>query len=172
MIKKLAISSVLMGLCIVCLFIGSIWPVKIAMCLMASFIVSIVVVECGHKYAWLVYIGVTIISFLLIPKKIIVYGFIAFLGFYPIIKLYIERLNKLWVEWIAKFIFFNIILILAYFALNYFLLPSLDIALVGFVFKYIASIIAVSEIVFLIYDLAVSYFISYYRQNLRRYIKI
>ncbi|MBE7040140.1 MAG: hypothetical protein E7398_05380 [Ruminococcaceae bacterium] len=172
MIKKLAVSSVLMGLCIVCLFIGSIWPVKIAMSFMASLIVSIVVVECGHKYAWLVYIGIAIISFLLIPKKFIVYSFIGFLGFYPIVKLYIEKLNRLWVEWIVKFIFFNIILILAYFALNYFLLPSLDIALVGFVFKYIASIIAVSEIFFLVYDLGISYFINYYQQKLRRYIKI
>ena len=172
MIKKIALSSVLMGLCVVCLFIGSIWPVKIATSLMVSAVVSISVIECGHKYAWLIYIGTAIISFLLIPKKLIVYGFIALLGFYPIIKLYIERLNKMWLEWIIKLVCFNIALALAYFALNYFLLPSLDIALIGFIFKYLAFIIAVLEVSFVVYDLGMSYFVSYYQQKLRRFIKL
>lgn len=172
MIKKIALSSVLMGLCVVCLFIGSIWPVKVAMSLMVSAVISIAVIECGHKYAWLIYIGTAAISFLVIPKKMLVYMFIALLGFYPIIKLYIERINKLWIEWIIKLLCFNIALVIAYFAIYYFLLPSLDIELVSFIFKYLAFIVAVLEVIFAVYDLGMSYFISYYNQKLRRFIKL
>ncbi len=172
MIKKIALSSVLMALVVVSLFVGSIWPVKIAMSLAASLVISVVVIECGHKFAWLVYFGCSFISFLIIPKKMLVYGFILFLGYYPIIKLYIERPGKLILEWVIKLLCFNIILAVSFFAAKIFLLPSLDASLVGFVFKYIAAIIAISEVFFVVYDLGISFFISYYQKKLRGFIKL
>ena len=172
MVKRIAVSSIIMALSVVCLFVGSIWPVKIAMCLMASALTTIAVIECGHKYAWLTFFGAAIISFLVIPKKFIVYFYIFFLGYYPIIKLYIERINRLFPEWIIKLILFNIGLIIAYFSLNRFLLPSLDRELVMFVFKYLAALIATSEVIFVVYDLGLSYIINFYNQRLRRNIKL
>ena len=172
MIKRLALSSILMAISVVMLFIGSIWPVRIAMSVIASAITTVAVIECGHKYAWLTYIGTSIISFLLIPNKLIVYGYILLLGFYPIIKLYIERINKLIPEWIIKLIVFNIVLVISYFALKYFLLPSLDVELVMFIFKNLALIVAALEVVFAVYDLALSYIIGFYHQRLRRNIRL
>jgi len=172
MIKRLTLSSILMAVSVVMLFIGSIWPVRIAMSVIASAITTVTVIECGHKYAWLTFIGTAIISFLLIPKKLIVYGYILLLGYYPIIKLYIERINKLIPEWIIKLIVFNIVLVISYFALNYFMLPSLDAELVVFFFKHLAFIIAALEVVFAVYDLVLSYIIGFYNQRLRRNIRI
>lgn len=170
--NKITLPAILTGLCIVCLLIGSIWPVKAAMSIAASFIITVIVCECGHKHAWLSYIAVSVISFLLIPKKMIVYVFILLFGFYPILKHYIEKLSKLTLEWIIKLLCFNIALIIAYFVINQFLIPWLDAEFVGFIFKYIAAIIAALEAMFVVYDLGLSYFIKVYYERIRSIIRL
>lgn len=170
--NKITLPAILTGLCAVCLFIGSIWPVKVAMSIAASFIITVIVCECGHKYAWLSYVAVSVIAFLLIPKKMIVYVFILLFGFYPILKHYIEKLSKLTLEWIIKLLCFNTALLIAYFVVNQVLIPWLDTELVRFIFKYIAAIIAVSEAMFVVYDLGLSYFVKIYYERIRSIIKL
>lgn len=168
MSKKIAVSSLLMALSVVTLLLGSVLPVTAAMCFLASAITAVTVVECNDKYAAINFLGVSIISFLFIPKKSIVYFYIAFLGYYPILKLYIERLNNLLKEWIVKILFFNLLLVIAYFIIKSFFLPVIDKELIIFIFKYLAAILAVAEILFVIYDIGLTYFIEFYNNRIRK----
>lgn len=169
MSKKIAISSIMTALCVVALFTGSILPITIAMCFLASAIGSVNILECGKKYALLSYVAVCIISFLFIPKKFIVYLYIFILGYYPLIKLFIEKFNNLLKEWILKILFFTILLIATYFVMQNFFLPSLDKKLVEFFFSHIATIIAISEVAFIVYDIGLTYFIDFYIRRIKRY---
>ena len=172
MIKRIALSSILLALSVVSLFIGSIWPIKIAMCVMASAISAVSVIECGHKYAWLTFIGTSLLAFLLIPKKLIVYVYMLLLGYYPIIKLYIEKIGKLVPEWFLKLVIYNIAIVAGYFILNTTLLPTLDAKLVALIFKYLALFVASIEVLFVVFDLGLSYFIGFYNTRLRRNIRL
>ena len=104
-----------MALTVVCLFGASTLPTgRVALMAITSVFGALIISEYGVKDGWIHYIGVSILSLLLIPKKMMVLIYILFLGYYPVIKLYIERLNKRWLEWIIKIVVFNVILVTAY----------------------------------------------------------
>jgi len=171
MVKKLSVASLLTALSVVSLFVASVWPVRIAMTALASVLTAVIVMECNHKYAWLSYLAVSIIAFLMIPKKSVVYVYIAFLGYYPIIKLYIERLDRLLHEWIIKILFFSGMQVLAYFGLVTFFMSAINSGITDLIFKNLALVVATLEVLFVVYDLALSYFIGFYNTRLRGYFK-
>ena len=47
--------------------------------------------------------------------------FIVFFGYYPIIKVWIERLRKVWLRWAAKLALFNVTMVAAYWVMLSFL---------------------------------------------------
>lgn len=168
MTKKLAVASIYAAMSVVSLLVASLFPVRISMCIIASLITAIVTIECGHKYAWLTFLSVSIISFLLIPKKSVVYIYILFLGYYPILKLYIERLAHLIHEWIAKIVFFSIILIIAHFSFKTFFMPSFDTEIIKLIYKHLAAIFALANVIFIVYDFGLTFIISFYIHRIKK----
>ncbi len=171
MAKKLATASIFAAISVISLLLASLFPIRIAMCVIASLITSIVTIECGHKYAWLTFFAVSAIAFLLIPKKSIVYIYILFLGYYPILKLYIERFDSLLHEWIAKIVFFSIILIVAYFSFKAFFMPSFDTELIKLIYRHLAFIFATANVLFVVYDFGLSFIISFYIHRIKNNYK-
>ena len=168
MAKKMAFSSILMALAIVCLFGASIVPTaRISMLALTSVFGAITVAEYGPKYGVIHYMGVSILSLLLIPKKLLVIIYIAFLGYYPIVKMFIERLDRRVAEWLIKIIVFNLFLAIGYIVFKALFLPSIESAVVMIVLKYLPWVIFASEVVFVIYDYVLSYIITYYYKTLQ-----
>ncbi len=169
MAKKLAFVSICMTLSVICLFGAAVTPsAKIALLAVSSVFCAIVICEYGPMYGFLHYLGVGILSLLLIPSRMYVLLYIAVLGYYPIIKLFIERLNKLWLEWILKLLLLNILLVAAYFVFQFFLLPTLNAAVAAFILKFLWWIILGIEVIFVIYDLMLSFILSYYRHKISK----
>ncbi|MBR5157038.1 MAG: hypothetical protein IKW59_04635 [Clostridia bacterium] len=168
MAKKMAFSSILMALAIVCLFGASIVPTaRISMLALTSVFGAITVAEYGPKYGLIHYLGVSILSLLLIPKKLLVIIYIVFLGYYPIVKMFIERLDRRAAEWLIKIIVFNLFLVIGYIVFKALFLPSMESAVVMLVLKYLPWVILASEAVFVIYDYVLSYIITYYYKILQ-----
>ncbi len=168
MAKKMAFSSILMALAIVCLFGASIVPTaRISMLALTSVFGAITVAEYGPKYGIIHYLGVSILSLLLIPKKMLVIIYVVFLGYYPIVKMFIERLNRRSAEWLVKLIVFNLFLILGYIVFKAFFLPSAESAIVRLVLNYLPWVVLAAEVVFVIYDYVLSYIITYYYKILQ-----
>ncbi len=168
MARRLAFSSIAMALTVVCLFGASTLPTgRVALMAITSVFGALIISEYGVKDGWIHYIGVSILSLLLIPKKMMVLIYILFLGYYPVIKLYIERLNRRWLEWIIKIVVFNVILVTAYTIFKLFLMPYFNSAIVSIVITYLNFVIFALEIIFILYDYILSYIITYYNRNLR-----
>ena len=112
--KTVALGGILAALAAVIMCLGGLIPVATfvcpALCLVLTFLVCHL---CGKRIGWAWYGAVSILSLLLGPDKEAAAVF-AFLGWYPIVKPYLERwpLSRLW-----KIVFFNSALAVMYWLL-------------------------------------------------------
>ena len=166
MTKKLSVSAVMTSLTLVFLFGSSYVPTgKVALLALTSMCMLVTVAYCGVKTAWIQYVATSILALLFIPSKGQVFLFIALLGYYPILKLHIETIKNIKLEWLVKFLYFNALLIVSYFVLKYVILNYLSLgAIMNFVLANTVLVVLVSEIVFIVYDYFLSFFARYYNE--------
>ena len=169
MVKRVTFSAIGMALTVIFLYAASILSTgRLAVLALSSLLCGVCICQYGIRYGMAVYIGSSLLSLLLIPNRMFTMVYVLFIGYYPLIKLLIERLKKLWLEWLLKVLFFNLILVLLYWVFKIFFMPGLDSAVVSLVFKYIGWVVVGLEVVFVLYDLAFSYMIGYFNQFVRR----
>lgn len=120
----------------------------------------VVVIEIDCKWALLSYLASAVLVFLWAePESRLIYVF--FLGYYPILKAVLERMKKPVLEWLIKMLSFNGAVLLVYLLFAKAFGVSLeDFGTLG---KYGAYILlALGNIVFVVYDFAVSRMASVY----------
>lgn len=173
MTKKLSVSAVMTSLTLVFLFGSSYVPTgKVALLALTSMCMLVSVAYCGIKTAWIQYVATAILALLFIPSKGQVFLFIALLGYYPILKLHIETIKNIKLEWLVKILYFNALLIVSYFVLKYVILNYLSLgAIMNFVLANTVLVVLISEIVFIIYDYFLSFFARYYNEVIAKRIK-
>lgn len=92
--------------------------------------------------------------------------FIAFFGYYPVLKALIERIRFRPLEWAAKLLLFNGTFVAAYWLmLHVFALPADSLELFGVNVPLL--LLGAGNIVFVIYDVAVTNLIVLYQRMLR-----
>ncbi len=170
MTRKLSIASVLAALMSVTLAASVFAPTgKIAFLAIASVCVLVTVIECGTHYAIMAYAAASVICAVFVPFKVQTLTFIAFLGYYPIVKRYIEHLHNLGLEWLAKILFFSAVLVIVYLIFRYALLPKIELGVIfQFVFDHIPAVVVALEVVFVLYDYLLSLFAAYYGNVLQK----
>ncbi|MBR0449898.1 MAG: hypothetical protein IIX30_03685 [Clostridia bacterium] len=168
-VKQLTICAMLVALGVIFLGIGSLLEVlDISMAVIASLCVIIAVIEYGKGAPWMVYAAISLLSLLLIPNRLPAIFFALFFGFYPIIKEKLERKSKV-VCWLLKELIFNVCLaiIVALYFLLFFQGFSLNIPL----HWLIVIVVLLCELVFILYDIALTRMISFYVINIRKRFK-
>jgi len=159
--KNITLGGIMIALSIVILYLATIIPINtLAIMTIASSIIAITILRSDVKTAFIVYIGATILAFFLVPIDFVIY-YGVFFGVYGIIKYYIEKLRKLPLEIILKLIFFNAILILIVLLLRL-SLSSLNTTLP------ITALILGAQIMFIIYDYALTLIITYYLNKIHK----
>lgn len=160
----IAFSSVMTALCIILLFLGSVVTVLDLSCAaLASMVIILAVIEIGGFYPWLIWLCTSILGLLLLPDKFGSLVFFLFAGYYPILKSFTERLPKAF--YFIKLIVFNLSLTLIIFSSKALLgLPDTEITYS--VFTYL-----ICNIVFVLYDIAMTRLITLYLFKLRRRFK-
>ena len=159
----------LSALGVVFLSIGAVLEVlDISMAVVASACVIIAVVEYGKGAPWMVYAAISILSFLLLPSKLPAIFFALFFGFYPILKGFIESKPKV-VCWLLKEIIFNVSL--AVILVIYMLLFFQGVSFAIPTHWLIVIAVALCEIVFILYDIALTRMTSFYIIKLRKKLK-
>lgn len=128
-----------------------------------SFLV-IVILEMGKAKAFFIYIVTSVLSLIFVSEKSIVFSYIFLLGYYPILKIYIEKLRLVVYRYILKMSVF-VISLCSYVGLS---IAFLGVDLFG---KYSSWIVILGGLVFLIacltYDLFLSIFANYYINRLK-----
>ena len=165
--KKIVVAGVLAALSVIILYLGcAIEVLDLTMSAIVSLLVVVIVIEMGYKYAWLTYIATSILSIIILPQKSPAIFYACFMGFYPIIKSYLERINSALVRWIIKLVVGNAALALMFILMSLFLPDEFEGGWLMLV-TYLLGVIA-----FLMYDVALSKLITLYFVRIRERIKI
>ena len=164
--RRLGFSAMLSALGVVVLYLGSLIEViDISMAVIASLFAVVSVIEYGALAPWAVYAATGILSAVLLPSKLPAVMYIAFFGFYPIVKENIEKLRSRFVGWIVKEIVFNVCLISLMFIAKWFMLDPEGLLVFEVIFFGLANV------TFVVYDIALTRLISLYIFKIRRKFK-
>ena len=172
--KKLTVCALLSAVGVVLMYLGSLVDIlDISMAVLASYVCIIAVIEYGGIAPWLIYGTVSVLSLLLLGNKNPAIYFVLFFGFYPILKEKIEKLNKV-VSWILKETVF-IVSVCVIAVAGVFVTSMGNEELIQKALQqpiFIAVVFVLSEIVFVLYDWALTRVITFYLIKLRYRLKI
>lgn len=122
--KRIALGGMLAAVAVVIMCLGGLVPITTYVCPVLCCLTQYVVLRfCAKRLAWAWFAVVSILSLLLGPDKEAAMVFLA-VGSYPLLKKNFERSN---ISVVLKFLFFNGMILLSYFAMIY-LLGMQDIA--------------------------------------------
>jgi hypothetical protein len=129
-----------------------------------------VVIEISPVFAGAIYVAVSTLSLLVVADKEAAVMYAAFFGYYPIIKSFIERKTGKMVSWVVKYIIFNISMIVSYLVVaKVFMITFDDIEFLG---KFaLPALLFVGNIVFALYDIALTRLVTAYLVVWRKYVK-
>ncbi len=111
--------AVLCALSVVFLAFGAVLEVMdlTAACL-ASFVVLLVLLCYGAKYAWLTYAVTAVLGGLLMPQSMAVWTYIGLVGYYPIVRQKLSRLPRV-LRWAVKLLLFGAVLCACLFVFHF-----------------------------------------------------
>lgn len=122
------------------------------------------VIEMGGGWPWLVAAVTGTLSVILLPDKFAALEYIVLGGVYPIIKSYIERLPKI-SAWVVKLLYFNAMLTVCLLVAKYVLAVQDEWAVLS------VAAYAMSNVFFVVFDVALTMFISMYMIRFRKRFK-
>ena len=112
--QKIALGGLMAALAIVIMCLGGLIPFATFVCpMLCCMITKLVLSMCGKRIAWAWYGAVAILSVLMAPDKEAAAVFV-FLGYYPIVKPWMDKLKLSW-QW--KGLLFNCAILLMYWLL-------------------------------------------------------
>ena len=116
--SSMALGGVLAAVAVVIMALGGMIPVATYVIpVMVMLILQVVLFFCGKRVAWAWYGAVAILSCLMCPDREAAFV-ILFLGYYPIVKPWMDR-QKL--PWALKALFFNAVILVLYWLLMHLL---------------------------------------------------
>ncbi|MCX7714490.1 MAG: hypothetical protein N2171_01985 [Clostridia bacterium] len=164
-IFRLTFSAVICAISVILLYISAIIPSgKVAVFALATGMLCATVIECGEKFAFASFVVVGLLSFFMLPNKLILVPYAIFFGFYPILKLHIEKLNKIVLEWLIKLLSFSLAMLAAYFVVGLIVGQNMKVEVLPY-------FIPMALLGFAAYDYALSLFIGFYKSRISKYLK-
>ena len=137
----------------------------------AGFLLVVVVVECGAKWAWVCYTATALLSLMITPDREAAIMYVAFFGSYTMIKQQLERRLKLVTVWVCKLAIFNVAVVAAY-GITIYLLGMKELLqdMEGFGTFSLLFTLGLGNVVFILYDIAMTRILSLYLLVLRKKI--
>lgn len=161
---KLTFSAVMSALAVIITVMAYFPYLTYALPAMAGLAIMAVLIETDKKWALLTYFCSAILLFFIgeIESKVL---YIAFFGYYPILKAVIERIRNNVFEWIIKLVLFNAVIIAVYSLFSG--VFGMDSEEFGILAKYgIYILLAGANVVFVLYDICVSRMAMFYLYRL------
>lgn len=169
--KQLALSGIFAGLGVVLLLLGALLQVlDLSAAAIVSLLIVVAVIELSPAYPVLIYLVTGLLALLLLPDKLTAIVYLLITGYYPIAKLYLERLPQV-LAWLAKLVVF-LLALSATLGVGVWLL-SVDLSfagtkLAGFGAWVVTGLYLVGGVVFVLFDILLSRFATIYMHRLRK----
>ncbi len=165
--SRTALGGIVAALSVTMMLLTTVIPVlSYALPAMAGILLILIVIEVDKKWAFGVYTAVSILALLILPDKEAALMYVFFFGHYPIMKAILEQKFQKVILWIFKFLLFNACVVAAYLVIIYvFQLPFEEMEEYG---KWaIWGLLALGNVVFIVYDIALSRLVTLYLLKLR-----
>lgn len=151
---KVSLGGIVAALCLLMMFMTTVFPVlDMALPLFAGMLITVVAVEVSPSWALVTYVTVSLLSFFITPDKSAAIIFAAYFGYYPILRIYLEKFRLKVIAWLIKFASFCVSMVIIY-ELLIKLFGTVDlIEEFGFLKEYMVPVLlAGGVLIFLLYD--------------------
>ena len=158
----IALCGVTVALEVVCLLLSSVPIASLSLAVFAGILSFPIVIEAGRRAGIGVYVAAALLSLLLVPEMEGKAVFIAFFGYYPVFKAWLEqkRLPRP-AEWALKLALFNLSVVAAYaLLLTVFHLDPDSFSIGGVSLPWV--FLLAGNGIFLLYDLCLTNLVSRY----------
>lgn len=165
---KTALGGMITALSVVILMPTALEVFVYALPAFAGMLIMFSIIELDKKWAFGIYVAVSIVSLLLVPNKEAAILYAAFFGYYPVLKAIFESKLPKWAEYICKFAVFNLSMLAAYWLLIKVTgIPFEQIMGIegetGFLAKYALPVmLLLGNIAFIVFDIATTRIITVY----------
>lgn len=165
-VKRITLSGILLAFTVICVFLAATLPTsKLSLYAISSLFIAIIIIEFGSKAGWAFYLASSILSVVLVPRLEVI-PFVVFFGVYGLVKLYIERLHSRITEYILKFAYFNVCLVLGLVFLKELILNGVNLTAPVYI------VAAILEVVFVLYDYIYTLFVRFYGTQLKQKLRL
>lgn len=174
---KVSLGGIIAAIAIFAMFLTGFAPFFTYICPMAAGLLLIMIsIEISPKWAVVTYAAISLLSAFITPDKEAAVIFVFFFGHYPITKLALEKIKSRVAEWLAKLAVFNVCVISGYWVIIKVFGMTAILEELGQYGQYALLIFLLcANVVFVMYDFAVSSFASAYvkwfRPNFLRKLK-
>jgi hypothetical protein len=122
--RRTALTAVFAAISVVLLFLGSVSVIgDMALCAVAGYVTAAGVLTNGKRYALAQFCVTGLLALLLLPSKFAAALYIAFPGWYPVLKSFLERkIRSLPALWLIKLALFNLVIQIYIYAVKMFAL--------------------------------------------------
>ncbi len=155
---KVSLGGIISALSLTLMFLTGFMPFLVYLIpALTGAILLIVYVEINARWAFFTYVSVAVLCLFITPDKEAGFLYIILLGYYPLIKMYIEKISNIVLEWIIKLGIYNAMIVL-YYQIIIRIVTSSDLTEeIGEWGKYgVFIFLGITNIIFIIYDIAVS----------------
>lgn len=109
---RIALGGVISSLALFMMFCSGVFPMlDYTIPTFAGFLMVIMIVETSASWAFMTYVAVSFLALIITPNLQVSLLFIMFMGYYPILKYYLDRLKARPLAVAVKFASFNIAMI-------------------------------------------------------------
>ena len=165
---KTALGAMITALSVVILIPSAVQVFVYTLPAMAGMLTMLAVVEIDKKWAIGSYVATSLIGLLFVANKEAVVYYVAFFGYYPVVKALLESKMPRVAEYILKFLVFNVSIVLSGVVLvKVFGMPYNDLLGIdgesAFFTKYALPImLGMGNVVFILYDVALTRLLTAY----------
>ena len=128
------------------------------------------VIEIDKKWAFGIYAAVAILGIFLVPDKEVAVMYLAFFGYYPILKSLIESKCSRVIEWVLKLASFLSTIVISYFLMIKFMGVTID-EFDTWGKWAIPILLGMGTFAFVIYDMALTRLVLLYNLKWRKYFR-
>ncbi len=161
---QIALGGICLALTIAFMFGGSFVPgIELTLFAVSSLFTAVMIIETGTLGGVLLFAAACLLGFFLIPNKAAILPYIFFFGYWPILKLYAERISRPVLQIVCKCAFFALVLCVC--LLGFRELFASAVSLPDFP---VVVLIAAGTGLLLLYDLILTYLIHYYFRRIKR----
>lgn len=169
--SKCALGGIVAALSLVMMISVAVIPfLTYALPAAAGMLIVFMVIETDKKWAFGVYCTVAILGAILVPDKEVAVMYLAFFGYYPIIKAFFEAKLNAVIGWILKIAAFVATMVASYALMIKFMGVTID-ETEEFGAMAIPILLGTGTLAFVLYDIALTKMITLYMMKWQKHFK-